>query len=240
MVCPTFAARAGTSNLLSLELKDLYFSHPKDCNLYIVCDNQGNITTLECTNGLHFSPFYQSCVHPSIANCKKSLIMDDSPLGKTPSTKLKYLDMDLNQEQTINRNQRPSITRKKAKNMLNIKHKTKTHNKLNDTVLNLYDSLSLHMFYKNKNSLITQMKAKQNSFNKASFNYENDMAFNTTNKNKDSIIINTPASPIDTINGTNATVLNDLKLLELNSLSENTTNATDSNSGRAKETVTLV
>ena len=84
------------------------------------------------------------------------------------------------------------------------------------------------------------MKAKQNSFNKASFNYENDMAFNATDKFEDSIIINTPASPVDASNGTNTTVLNDLKLLDLNSLSENTTNATDSNSGRANETVTLV
>jgi hypothetical protein len=128
--------------------------------------------------------------------------------------------------------------------MLNNKHKNKQH-KTEDMVLNLYDSLSLNMYYKNIKSLKNQMKEKQNENSK--LNYENDIAYNTTYKIKYSIIVNTPSTPID---ATNSAILNEITstlnenikntTVVLNFLNPNTTNATDLNSGRANETVTIV
>lgn len=80
MVCPSTGAEY-YNDQPTLEMKDLYFSHPKDCNSYLSCDLSGNMSVLECLNGTHFSPYYQSCVHPSVANCKKYQIMDDTPLN---------------------------------------------------------------------------------------------------------------------------------------------------------------
>lgn len=59
------------SSFTLLEYKDLYFSHPNSCILYLECNNLGDIKTFKCSNQTYFSPFYQMCVHPSIANCFK-------------------------------------------------------------------------------------------------------------------------------------------------------------------------
>ncbi|CAF0832187.1 unnamed protein product [Brachionus calyciflorus] len=77
MVCPAqHLSKNGEQP--SMETRDLYFSHPSECHLYITCDQQGNMSILECYNGTHFSPYYQSCVHPSVANCKKYNTMDET------------------------------------------------------------------------------------------------------------------------------------------------------------------
>ena len=68
MVCPN---KQSSNEQPSLETRDVYFSHPSECHLYITCDSQGNMSILKCFNGTHFSPYYQSCVHPSVVNCKK-------------------------------------------------------------------------------------------------------------------------------------------------------------------------
>lgn len=78
MVCPSQSA---INEELSLETRDLYFSHPKECGVYLGCDQYGNMTVLECLNGTHFSPYYQSCVHPFVANCHKYHTMDDTPIS---------------------------------------------------------------------------------------------------------------------------------------------------------------
>jgi hypothetical protein len=81
MICPSYnKMRPNEQQLLQLDQKNIYFSHPKECNLYLSCSKMGNLTTLECAEGTHFSPYYQSCVHPSIANCKKFTLMDESKL----------------------------------------------------------------------------------------------------------------------------------------------------------------
>jgi hypothetical protein len=59
------------SSFSLLEYKDLYFSHPTSCYLYLECNNLGEVKTYKCSNQTYFSPFYQMCVHPSIANCFK-------------------------------------------------------------------------------------------------------------------------------------------------------------------------
>ena len=59
------------SSFSLLEYKDLYFSHPTSCYLYLECNEHGNVKTFKCSNQTYFSPFYQMCVHPSIANCFK-------------------------------------------------------------------------------------------------------------------------------------------------------------------------
>jgi hypothetical protein len=59
------------SSFSLLEYKDLYFSHPTSCYLYLECNNMGEVKTYKCSNQTYFSPFYQMCVHPSIANCFK-------------------------------------------------------------------------------------------------------------------------------------------------------------------------
>lgn len=69
MICPNKQLKSDEQP--SLETRDIYFSHPSECHLYVTCDNQGNISILECFNGTHFSSHYQSCVHPSVVNCKK-------------------------------------------------------------------------------------------------------------------------------------------------------------------------
>lgn len=84
MVCPSQQSiKQSVQGSLSLELKDLYFSHPRECGIYFECDIYGNMTVLECANGTHFSPVYQTCVHPSIANCRKLIIMDESPVNSS-------------------------------------------------------------------------------------------------------------------------------------------------------------
>jgi hypothetical protein len=79
MMCPPSVKQ--NQFQISFELKDIYFSHPNKCNVYIECDKNGNMTEYECKNGTHFSPTYQSCVHPSVANCKKYPNIDETLLN---------------------------------------------------------------------------------------------------------------------------------------------------------------
>lgn len=78
MVCPN--KQAESNEQPSLETRDVYFSHPSECHLYVTCDIQGNMSILECFNGTHFSPYYQSCVHPSVVNCKKYPMVRDQTI----------------------------------------------------------------------------------------------------------------------------------------------------------------
>ena len=80
MKCPSYSQIHSGEQTLAYDMKEIYFSHPKECDVYLKCNKNANMTRLECPPGTHFSPYYQSCVHPSIANCKKYLIMDDSPI----------------------------------------------------------------------------------------------------------------------------------------------------------------
>lgn len=77
MICP-IKQQLKLNEQPSLETRDLYYAHPSECHLYITCDTQGSFFMLECFNGTHFSPHYQSCVHPSVANCKKHHTMDET------------------------------------------------------------------------------------------------------------------------------------------------------------------
>lgn len=87
MVCPsqnllkTGTGVGGGDTRTMIETKDLYFSHPRECSVYIGCDEFGNMSVLECLNGTHFSPYYQSCVHASIAQCKKYPTIDQTPIN---------------------------------------------------------------------------------------------------------------------------------------------------------------
>lgn len=91
-----------------IETKDLYFSHPRECSIYIGCDEFGNMSVLECLNGTHFSPYYQSCVHASIAQCKKYATIDQTPINISlrlliMNNSLKNFDLELfnNSNETI-------------------------------------------------------------------------------------------------------------------------------------------
>lgn len=93
MVCPSQSLLKSSSSYAGydgrnsdgsgalIETKDLYFSHPRECSIYIGCDEFGNMSVLECLNGTHFSPYYQSCVHASIAQCKKYATIDQTPIN---------------------------------------------------------------------------------------------------------------------------------------------------------------
>jgi hypothetical protein len=88
MKCPIM--RSSTSDL-SYELKDIYYKHPTKCNLFIECDKE-NMTILECPNGTHFSPIYQSCVHPTLSNCNP--LFSSSLSSSTSISQLSNFDND--------------------------------------------------------------------------------------------------------------------------------------------------
>ena len=80
MICP-IKQQLKSNEQPSMETRDLYYAHPSECHLYVTCDLQGSFYMLECYNGTHFSPHYQSCVHPSVANCKKHQTMDETQMS---------------------------------------------------------------------------------------------------------------------------------------------------------------
>ena len=83
MLCPPIIPTVRSlesRDLYSTEYKDIYYKHPTECDLFIDCD-KGNMTILECPNNTHFSPIYQSCVHPSISNCNNTFSIKTSPLN---------------------------------------------------------------------------------------------------------------------------------------------------------------
>lgn len=98
----------GSGPQTMIETKDLYFSHPRECSIYIGCDEYGNMSVLECLNGTHFSPYYQSCVHASIAQCRKYATIDQTPINISlrlliMNNSLKNFDLELfnNSNETI-------------------------------------------------------------------------------------------------------------------------------------------
>lgn len=108
MVCPSQNLLKSSTHMVSVETKDLYFSHPRECSIYIGCDESGNMSVLECLNGTHFSPYYQSCVHSSIAQCKKYNTIDQTPINISlrlliMNNSLKNFDLELfnNSNETI-------------------------------------------------------------------------------------------------------------------------------------------
>ena len=97
MKCPMIPTMRSSLSDLSYELKDVYYAHPTECHMFIECDKD-NMTILECPNQTHFSSMYQSCVHPSISNCKKDsgpdFVLSQNPIFKDETENQQPISLD--------------------------------------------------------------------------------------------------------------------------------------------------
>ena len=167
MKCPIIGS---TTSDLSYELKDIYYKHPTKCNLFIECD-KGNMTILECPTGTHFSPVYQSCVHPSISNCNPLFVSSSST---TPINQLSNFDND----EMSNTNK--SLT-------------SQTNKKLSDSI-NFNTDTDANIIYSNEES----NESNQDEYNNEEEinNSENDESITSTFIDTTSITIIETTTPL--------------------------------------------